>query len=816
MASPLDIDHPPALAHEAAGSQSPESPRLQTPRTPPFASVPVAKYRRQSTSVTGLALSPLDLPRRRSSSGLSLPFPYDEDSTPPPAANLPLPPGAAPAIVAPFALLEGATVVEEPPLIDHADPATTASMHSASRPPSSIGGGDDEPPTPGSTVSSSTSGSRFSAAVRRGLERRRSAAAARNAAAAAAGEEDETGSSPRSSIRSLSWMRRRSMSFSTAFEDIPREEEPPPPPPAKLEPRAEPQSPTPAPPPPQSPRKVFAARGRKRPSERLPPPRGVVLAAGVQSTAVADELVWGTLSYRALPEPDLFGTMLPRELKVKVFKALLASWRTSSGSGRWDGELGGRRELVRLSRVSKEWRSLCFDGSLWADADMAPLAGVLHRNTLRQIMSHARPCVRHLSLRGLDAVSGLDLKPCLASGHYGDWTALTRLDVRGAQSLTVADLVDLIKASPRLEQLVLKGWQLEVRPALAAVLEADLALTELDVSRCQGLEFGAVEEYVASLSPRQASALRTLRISGLADSSGQKLFNRLAQLPNLTTLDLLGCRWLSQADIQEYVDSLPPSGSPLQHLVLSSCTNLTTDAIELLIGKLPNMRIFEAASLEPVFYMDPPPLLAQLVRSMPLLTHLDLDETGRYGAVDNSVLYELIPGAVTQSPLTQSHLRELRIGSAKDVSSACLVALCRGIPSLRLLAADGTKADGRVLREFLRTRPSGCYISLVDCHRLSNEAYNEAAILTRPRQGDAELTSSPFEYADAELEGHRNVVKSFWGWRRTTPPILWRQARDVAELNRRLKERGGVERPNRRGWWSDDFDELERGACQIM
>ncbi|EKD05242.1 hypothetical protein A1Q2_00472 [Trichosporon asahii var. asahii CBS 8904] len=787
MSSPLDIEQPPAL--DAAGSVSPESPRLQTPRTPPFTSVPVAKYRRTSTG-GNLSLSPLQLPRRRSSSNL-FPFPYDEDPSPAPhaqtqaASNLPLPPGAAPAMVAPFALLEGATVVEEPMIAE----SPAASTHS--RPASSY----EEPTTPGSTISSS-SGSRLGAAVRRGLDRRRSRQSI-----------DEEGS-PRPSLRSLSFLRRRSMSFSTAFEDVPREDSvPPTPPPSKLESReSRPDSPTAT-----SSRKMFPKKKRG-----LPPPRGVVLAAGVQSTAVADELVWGTLSYRALPEPDLFGSMLPRELQLKVFAALLESWAASPGHGKWDGALGGRRELVRLSRVSTEWRSLVFDGSLWSDADMSPLAGVLHRNTLRQIMSHARPCVRHLSLRGLDSVAGLDLKPCLSTGNF-DWTALTRLDVRGAQSLSVADLVDLIRASPRLEQLVLKGWKLEVRPALAAVLELGLALTELDVSRCQGLEFGAIEEFIASLSPRQSSALRTLRISGLADSSGQKLFNRLAQLPHLTTLDLLGCRWLSQADIQEYVDYLPAEGSPLQHLVLSSCTNLTTDAVELLIGKLPNMRIFEAASLEPVFYMDPPPLLSQLVRSMPLLTHLDLDETGRYGAVDNAVLYELIPGAVPQSPLRVSHLKELRIGSAKEVSASCLVALCRGLPQLRLLAADGTKADGRVLREFLRSRPSGAYISLVDCHRLSNEAYNEAAILSRPRAGDSDLSSTPFEYADAELEEHRNVVKSFWGWRRATPPMVWRQAREVGELNREIKERGVQER-GRGGyrWWQDDFDELERGACTIM
>ena len=46
---------------------------------------------------------------------------------------------------------------------------------------------------------------------------------------------------------------------------------------------------------------------------------------------------------------DLFGSMFPRELKVMIMSRLLQD--RPKGSGRWDGEIGGRRELVKLSRV---------------------------------------------------------------------------------------------------------------------------------------------------------------------------------------------------------------------------------------------------------------------------------------------------------------------------------------------------------------------------------------------------------------------------------------------------------------------------------
>lgn len=49
---------------------------------------------------------------------------------------------------------------------------------------------------------------------------------------------------------------------------------------------------------------------------------------------------------------DYFGLMLPKELQVLILKTLLAIWKADRDEGRWSGEVGGRRELIKLSRVS--------------------------------------------------------------------------------------------------------------------------------------------------------------------------------------------------------------------------------------------------------------------------------------------------------------------------------------------------------------------------------------------------------------------------------------------------------------------------------
>lgn len=49
---------------------------------------------------------------------------------------------------------------------------------------------------------------------------------------------------------------------------------------------------------------------------------------------------------------DLFNEMLPRELKVMVLKTTLDMGSEEEREAKWDGEVGARRELIRLSRVS--------------------------------------------------------------------------------------------------------------------------------------------------------------------------------------------------------------------------------------------------------------------------------------------------------------------------------------------------------------------------------------------------------------------------------------------------------------------------------
>lgn len=111
---------------------------------------------------------------------------------------------------------------------------------------------------------------------------------------------------------------------------------------------------------------------------------------------------------------DLFDLMLPRELRLGVFGALIdicadatpkssSSRRSASNEdARWSGRSEGVRELIKCSRVCKTWLGLATDGQLWrrvGEGIMGP--GGMGVDGLCRLMRGAGPFVKEMKLKGL-------------------------------------------------------------------------------------------------------------------------------------------------------------------------------------------------------------------------------------------------------------------------------------------------------------------------------------------------------------------------------------------------------------------------------
>lgn len=498
---------------------------------------------------------------------------------------------------------------------------------------------------------------------------------------------------------------------------------------------------------------------------------------------------------------DLFGNMLPRELKVMVLSKLLQN--RPAGNGRWAGEIGGRRELIKLSRVSKAWESLCFDGQLWPILDLADFASHLHPQTLRRILLNTGPFVTRLSLRSMESLATTHLIPLLAHPQFS-LPNLTTMDLRGCKHLQPADLMALVSGSPRLVRINLKGLRAANSEVLRHLARGP-TLVDLDVSRCWDLTIGDVLVFLRLLSPSRFETLRSLRVAGLK-SYGPTVCDFMALLAEsyLDVLDLTGVLHLTDDGITAYVDQLAALGrsSSLRHLILSS-TFLTSDAFGPLEKLLPNVVTLELAGLPQAFSSSDSENqgLIDLIKSMPQLEKLDLEGTGSHGGVTDRLLDAI-----------GEELRTLKIGFAKSVTPEGLTRLVKRCPRLLVLEADNTAANNAVMRAFLNRRGHSAAINLVDCRAITTSAYSVLAPTTRSRNAWTGFAATPFGYEEDTVD--KPVLKTFWSWRRVAVPRDWRDARQAGEIKK--DEPVASNSRGKRKWWKTEEDWDDRGGCVIM
>jgi len=106
------------------------------------------------------------------------------------------------------------------------------------------------------------------------------------------------------------------------------------------------------------------------------PPRMQMRARPLPTSTLSTESIWGHHEIRpsyvqrsataptlidvprrreagqAIAKEALFDTMLPHELKVMIMRTLLDMSKGQAREHRWDGEIGARRDLIKISRVS--------------------------------------------------------------------------------------------------------------------------------------------------------------------------------------------------------------------------------------------------------------------------------------------------------------------------------------------------------------------------------------------------------------------------------------------------------------------------------
>ncbi|KAG8219418.1 hypothetical protein J3R82DRAFT_341 [Butyriboletus roseoflavus] len=530
---------------------------------------------------------------------------------------------------------------------------------------------------------------------------------------------------------------------------------------------------------------------------------------------------------------DLFDEVLPRELQLRVLSALISLYEADhkqlkssgkwsvlaagSSKNRWVGRNRAMRELVKLSRVSKSWRTLVFDGQLWQDVDLRTFPAT-SSSFLVSLVELSGPFIKNLDLSGhmhlsptavIDMAGGL----CVRSAPIVNftYTQLTTITLQGCTALTTQSLHSLLIRSPFLRSLNVKGLQ-AVTNATFDVLALCSHLTSLNMSRCANIDGGGICMFGAAVMARDARlALKELWLCGLPRIDDETLATLGKAAPHLEVLDLSYCRSLHNSALEAFVScteegrdlgetisltSRQAGRDPrdwrryrrrvtaLRHISLSNCMMLTDTACSNLAYSVPRLEFLELAGIGQTLKDDG---LVHLLGTTPFIRKLDLEDASD---ITDAVLEALTPEPVvetegspssktTEPPLPGHALEHLTVSSATSLTNDAFRELIRGCSRLRVLEADSTSISGTVLKDFVRQAcergVNDAELVVVDCRSVGERAVKDVVVNTRPRKGWRSWEARKLGYLDGrdgedlkvgqdECDEKRVVIKSFYSW----------------------------------------------------
>ncbi|KAK3901835.1 F-box/LRR-repeat protein 2 [Staphylotrichum tortipilum] len=347
------------------------------------------------------------------------------------------------------------------------------------------------------------------------------------------------------------------------------------------------------------------------------------------------------------------------------------------------------KELVRASRVSKEFHTICFDGQLWTSLDASEFYREIPADSLTKIIESAGPFVKDLNLRG-----------CLQVEHYQRAEAMAKAcqnlinaTLEGCRNFKRSTLHTLLKANDKLAHLNLTGLAAVNNATCKIIANSCPQLEVFNVSWCKQMDARGVR-FVVDGCPK----LKDLRAGEVRGFNKLDVAESIFRTNNLERLVLAGCDTLTDVALQTMVHGTDPEidyltdrpmvpPRKLRHLDLTRCSRLTSNGVRALGHLVPDLEGLQLsgvthltdAALEPIF------------ASTPRLTHLELEELPE---LTNAVLSQRLAIA----PCAPA-LEHLSISYCELLGDAGMLPVMRACTALRSVYMDNTRVSDLVLAE---------------------------------------------------------------------------------------------------------------------
>ncbi|KAK1777855.1 hypothetical protein QBC45DRAFT_181252 [Copromyces sp. CBS 386.78] len=347
------------------------------------------------------------------------------------------------------------------------------------------------------------------------------------------------------------------------------------------------------------------------------------------------------------------------------------------------------KELVRASRVSKEFYDMCYDGQLWTRCDASEFYQQIPAEALAQIIVSAGSFIRDLNLRGCVQLEHHRRAEMVVKASRN----LVNATLEGCRNLQRQTLHDLIKRNNRLVNLNLTGLPAVCNTTLRLIAESCPQLEMLNVSWCTHMDAKAIQTVVEG-----CPKLKDLRVGEVKGFKDLEVAKSIFTTNNLERLVLAGCEDLSDAALQVMMHGVDPeidvlTNTPvvpprkLRHLDLSRCHRLTSQGVQALGHLVPELEGLILSGITTLTDSALEPILA----STPRLTHLELEDLEE---LTNALLSEHLAKAPCASKL-----EHLSIGYCGNLGDTGLLPVFRACTSLRSVIMDNTRISDLVLAE---------------------------------------------------------------------------------------------------------------------
>lgn len=468
--------------------------------------------------------------------------------------------------------------------------------------------------------------------------------------------------------------------------------------------------------------------------------RRVEAAAAAAAAASVSTSIALPADVRSRKRASQLWANMPHEIKVHVFSYLKP------------------KELVRASRVSKEFYRMCFDGQLWTCFDASEFYKEIPADSLAKIILAAGPFVKDLNLRG-----------CVQVEHYKRAEVMVKAcknllnaTLEGCRNFQKSTLHNLLKNNQKLARLNLTGLTAVTNTTCKIIAQSCTQLEMFNVSWCKHMDARGIKAVVEG-----CPKLKDLRAGEIRGFDNTDVALAIFKTNNLERLVLAGCEELSdnalrtmihghdpEIDILSEIPMVPPR--KLRHLDLSRCSRLTTQGVKALGHLCPDLEGLQLSGVTNLTDEALEPVLA----TTPRLTHLELEDLLH---LTNSLLSEHL----AKAPCAP-RLERISVSYCESISDVGMIPLLRACHSLRSVDADNTRISDLSLAEAaasVRSRSKSIAITKTSTAKpvvgLSMVVYDCSHITWT---GIKEVLRSNAENTTA---GEIIALKCFYGWQMT-------------------------------------------------